>query len=422
MYHLPLISALSNIKPNLILRSFLLLIYLSALLNANYPKVSFASDLPSIYSALDNQKKNHRSSDWIDSPTYSGLVINTNNGEILYNKNANSIRHPASLTKMMTLYLTFEALKKGKLHIKQKITISNTASSQPRSNLGLQSGEKITILEAIHALAIKSANDVAYALAESIGGDMKHFIVMMNNKAKQLGMKNTTFQNPSGLHHPEQVTTAYDIARLAMALRYHYANYYHIFSRTHFVFKGKNVNGHNKILKRYKGADGLKTGFINASGFNLVTSVRKPEGNLIAVVMGGPTANSRDDHMIKLLNQAYEKIKNKNSTLRRNSSSKIQNSKEAAYHPKAPNSSFTSLISTAEASSQLMADNKSNEIKNKDNVFSIIDIKKENIVKRKSVSVNNNKHNSAKVTKIKKDLKLKKSNLKNNLAKKNKIK
>ncbi|MBY0581082.1 MAG: hypothetical protein K2P53_05325, partial [Rickettsiales bacterium] len=176
------------------------------------------------------------------------------------------------------------------------------------------------------------ANDAAVVLGEAISGDRKKFIQLMNITAKKLNMKNTNFQNPHGLHHEEQYTTARDMAKLASALKRDFPKYYHLFSMTSFIYRGKEIKGHNRVLKRYAWADGLKTGYVSASGFNLATSTKKPEANLVAIVMGGQTARMRDDHMIDLLNNAYarlgvrEKVKNGNV-----SQSKFLNAKRDVF-------------------------------------------------------------------------------------------
>ncbi len=242
------------------------------------------------------------------SSNYASIVINAKTGRVLFAKNADQRRYPASLTKMMTLYITFETLKKKKLSPLQKLTVSKHASEQPRSNIDLKRGQKITVRKAIHALIVKSANDAAVVLGEAISGDRRKFIGLMNKTAKKLNMKNTNFQNAHGLHHEKQYTTARDMAKLASALKKDFPRYYHLFSMTSFTYRGKEIKGHNRVLKRYEWADGLKTGYVNASGFNLATSTKKPEGNLVAIVMGAQTARIRDDHMIDLLDNAYARL------------------------------------------------------------------------------------------------------------------
>lgn len=247
-------------------------------------------------------------SDFTESERYASLVVNADNGKVIYQKDAAKKLYPASLTKMMTLYVTFNSLQKGKLRLNQSLTTSHRASMMPRSNLNLRPGQKITVKDAIYALIVHSANDVAVVLAEAQSGSIEAFSYEMNKVAEALGMKDTNFANPHGLPNEEQVTTAFDMARLAIALRRDHAKYYEMFSRTSFSYNGKVFNSHNRVLKNYKYADGLKTGYINASGFNLVTSTNAPFGKLIGVVFGGPTAAIRDRHMIELLQRGYRAL------------------------------------------------------------------------------------------------------------------
>lgn len=243
--------------------------------------------------------------DLAPSTQYPALVVNATTGDIIYEHKATQIRHPASLVKMMTLYLAFEAMDYGKLNTKRCVHISRQASRQERSSLSLSAGDCVPLMDIIHGVAVKSANDAAWALAEAVSGSVGKFVYSMNRKAQQLGMTQTVFRNPNGLHHPEQVTTARDVARLALALRRDYNHYYKIFKKRAFVFRGRKITGHNHVLDRYYGADGLKTGYTKASGFNLVTSTNRPNGALIGVVMGGPSASARDMYMMKLLDSAY---------------------------------------------------------------------------------------------------------------------
>jgi D-alanyl-D-alanine carboxypeptidase len=239
---------------------------------------------------------------------YSSLIVNADNGKILHQVNANEARHPASLTKMMTLFLTFEAIRTGRLSMEQRLPVSALAARQPRTNMGLRPGENISVKEAIYSLIVHSANDASVVLGEGIAGNEAKFTHMMNLKAQQLGMKNTKFKNTNGLPHPQQITTAYDIARLALALKRDYKEHYPMFATVSFKFRGREVRTHNNVMLRYPWADGLKTGFVNASGFNIVTSASRPEGKLIVVVMGGPTSKARDDHTISLLEATYKKL------------------------------------------------------------------------------------------------------------------
>ena len=256
------------------------------------------------------------------NPKYAALVVNANTGEILFQRNANAFRHPASLTKLMTLYLVFEKLENGKLRMNQKLKVSKKAARQRKSKLYLRAGSYITVRDAIYALIIKSANDAAVVLAEHIGKTELNFAKMMTKKAKLLGMKSTSFRNANGLHHPRQITTAYDMARLAIALRRDFRKYYSMFARKSFRYKGRIIAGHNHVLRRYKGADGLKTGFINAAGYNLVTSTSRANGRLVGVVLGGRSAKTRDNHMIRILNEGYRKLRQQQRIKKRLASKK----------------------------------------------------------------------------------------------------
>lgn len=242
------------------------------------------------------------------NPKYASLVLDGETGMVLHQRHANKYRYPASLTKLMTVYLTLDALKNKKLYLSQRIPVSAHAARQPRSKLGLKKGSRISVRDALLAVIIKSANDASVVLAEAIAGSEWQFAQNMTSMARSLGMRHTTFRNASGLHHRKQRTTAYDMARLAMALKRDYKKYYHLFSRTSFTYKGYRYHGHNKVLKRYRGADGLKTGYINASGYNLITSAKRGNHRIIGIVMGGKTSRSRDDHMMKLLNRGFSKV------------------------------------------------------------------------------------------------------------------
>lgn len=242
-----------------------------------------------------------------DNPKYAAFVVDGDSGKILFQEDADKLRHPASLTKMMTLYLLFEALDSGKVRMDTALTASSYAAARPATNLFLQEGSTVTVRDAILALVVRSANDVAVMVAEQLGGSEENFAKVMTQRAKQLGMKNTTYRNASGLHHPQQITTAKDQALLGIALKKHYPKYFHFFSRTEFTYNGKRYTGHNRVMQNYPGADGLKTGFVNASGFNLVTTATRRGVNLVGVVLGGRTYASRDAQMIKLLDQSFEK-------------------------------------------------------------------------------------------------------------------
>ena len=239
---------------------------------------------------------------------HSALVVDADTGQVLFEENADDPRYPASLTKMMTLYLTFDALKKGRLRLDDTIAVSAKAAGQPQTNIALDAGERLPVKTAIESVVVRSANDSAMALGEALGQTEFNFALMMTKKARELGMKDTVFRNPNGLPDPKQYTTAMDMARLGIALRRDFPEYYHYFSLTSFAYNGITYPGHNHVMERYEGVDGIKTGFIRASGYNLVTSAVRDGHHLVAVVMGGSTISARDDKMISLLDQAFEKL------------------------------------------------------------------------------------------------------------------
>ncbi len=238
------------------------------------------------------------------SSRHAALVIDANSGRTLYDDQATELRHPASLTKMMTLYMLFEAMRSGRVSASSKIPVSQHAASQPPSKLWLKAGDQIDVDTAIRALATKSANDVAAAVGEFLGGGSEErFASMMTARARQLGMRNTTFRNASGLHNPEQVTTARDMAILGITLRRRFPEKFAYFSATSFGFRGQQVRGHNNLLGRVQGVDGIKTGYTRASGFNIVTSVRDGRKSLVVVVMGGRSARARNDEVEMLISR-----------------------------------------------------------------------------------------------------------------------
>lgn len=238
---------------------------------------------------------------------YAAFVMDARTGEVLHQDNADEIRHPASLTKMMTLYLAFEALDDGKLSLDQRIPVSSFAESMAPTKLGVRAGQTLLVEHAILGLVTKSANDAAVVLAEAIGGSESQFAAMMTRKARQLGMRSTVFRNASGLPDDDQVTTARDFAMLGRALIQDYPKYYPYFSRRSFAYGGRNLPNHNRLMSRYDGMDGIKTGYIRASGFNLVGSAVRDGRRLIAVVMGGKSAVARDNRMAALLDDAFSR-------------------------------------------------------------------------------------------------------------------
>jgi D-alanyl-D-alanine carboxypeptidase len=225
---------------------------------------------------------------------YAAIVVDAKSGEVLYAKRADSPRYPASITKVMTLYLTFEALSSGKLHLDDRVPFSPHAAAQSPTKLGVRPGQSITVSEAMQAMAIKSANDAAVAMAEKLGGTESRFAALMTLRARELGMSNTHFVNASGLPDSRQISTARDIAILSRAVMRDYPQYYKLFSQERFTFRGQTMVNHNHLLDRMPGVDGLKTGFTNASGFNIAISAVRDNKRLITVVMGGPTTASRD--------------------------------------------------------------------------------------------------------------------------------
>ena len=239
---------------------------------------------------------------------YASIVIDANSGQVFSAVNADTRNYPASLTKMMTLYVLFDRLKAGKIRLTDKIVISKHAASQAPSKLGLKPGETITVENAIMALCVKSANDVAAAVAEHIGGTEAAFAVIMTQKAQTLGMRQTNFRNASGLPNLAQYSTARDMATLSRALIRNHPGYYKYFSAKEATINGVAIRGHNRLLDWYNGADGIKTGYIAASGFNLATSAERGGRRLIGVVFGGKTAAARDTHMGEIMDEAFARI------------------------------------------------------------------------------------------------------------------
>jgi D-alanyl-D-alanine carboxypeptidase (penicillin-binding protein 5/6) len=236
---------------------------------------------------------------------YAAIVLDAKTGEVLYSKNADSSRYPASITKIMTLYLTFEALQSGRLKSSDLITVSSHAASMAPSHLGLRPGETITVDNAIRAITVKSANDMAVAMAEKVGGSEGRFATLMTLKAQELGMTGTHYVNASGLPDARQITTARDIATLSRAVMRDFPQYYSYFSLHEFEYHGQVMIKHGLLGK----LDGLKTGFTNASGFNLAATAAVNNNRLIVVMLGGNTAAARDRHVEALLNTGFEVIR-----------------------------------------------------------------------------------------------------------------
>jgi D-alanyl-D-alanine carboxypeptidase len=239
------------------------------------------------------------------SARYASIVIDAKSGKVLHASNPDRRRYPASLTKMMTLYMLFDALDRGKLTINQRLKVSRRAQGMAPSKLGLKRGQSIKVKDAILALITKSANDVAVVVAEGLGRTEVKFAQMMTKKAGAIGMRKTRFRNASGLPNRRQVSTARDMAVLAQHLIDDFPQFYHYFGTQNFSYKRRSFRNHNNLLKNYPGVDGIKTGYIRASGFNLVASSKRHGRRLIGVVFGGKSAKSRDQHMRRLFERAF---------------------------------------------------------------------------------------------------------------------
>lgn len=241
------------------------------------------------------------------NPRYASIVIEEASGRVLFSRSADKQLYPASLTKIMTLYMMFEALENGQLTKKTRMKVSRVAASRSPSKLYLKPGETIQAEEAILALVTKSANDVATVVAEHLAGDEASFAIQMTKKAKQLGMRRTVFKNASGLPNRAQKSTARDMARLGIAIRRDFPQYFDYFKRRSWRWRGRVYSNHNKLLSRFSGTDGIKTGYTGASGFNLVATAEQNGVRLIGVVFGGRKSSSRDQHMISLLTRQFKR-------------------------------------------------------------------------------------------------------------------
>jgi D-alanyl-D-alanine carboxypeptidase len=237
------------------------------------------------------------------NPPYAAIVVDDNSGKILHDENADLPRHPASLTKIMTLYLLFEQLESGKLKLDTPLSISAYAAGQHPTKLGLKPGQTIKVEDALLGLVTRSANDAAVVIAEALGGSEEEFAKLMTLKARALGMANTTYVNANGLPAEEQITTAHDQAILGIAIAHRFPVYYRYFSMVSFRYRGKDIHNHNALLGNVEGVDGIKTGYTEASGYNLVASVRRGERHIVAVVLGGKSNAKRDARMRELITQ-----------------------------------------------------------------------------------------------------------------------
>jgi len=251
------------------------------------------------------------------SKQYSLIAFSDKDDKVLLQTRADIIVYPASLVKLMTLYLTFEAIEEKKISADDFLTVSQRGEEISKVNknntMRLKEGDKITVREAIRAVIVKSFNEAAVTLAEAVGKDEWHFVRMMNAKAMQLGMINSSFRNASGLHEEGQYTTAYDLARLTKAIKKDFPGYYHLFALKEFTYKGTKYETHNHVLKDYIGAEGLKTGFTNASGFNLISAAKKKDERVISILLGCETSVGRDDFTKEILDDSFEKLASKDS-------------------------------------------------------------------------------------------------------------
>ena len=238
----------------------------------------------------------------------SSIIIDAENGEILSSKAPDTLRYPASLTKVMTLYITFDALNKGIIKMNDDLKVSRHAANMAPSRLGLRPGQKIKVKTCIEALIVKSANDCASVLAENLGYTEANFAKTMTKVAHELGMKNTTFKNANGLPNKAQKTTARDMALLAAAMYHHFPQYYKLFSLKKFTYNGKTIYTHNNILKTFAGADGMKTGFTNAAGYNIITSAQRDGKRVIAVTMAHNSAKERDRHVARMMDKGLKRL------------------------------------------------------------------------------------------------------------------
>ncbi len=239
---------------------------------------------------------------------YAALVMDADTGRVLYARNADTRRYPASLTKIMTLYMVFDALERGKWTMRTRLKVSRRAARQPPTRLGLRPGSAISVRDAILALVTRSANDVAAVVAENMAGTEARFAARMTKRARSLGMSRTVFRNASGLPNRKQKSTARDMARLAVAIRRDFPQYYKFFRVKSFRYGKRVYRNHNKLLRRYAGTDGIKTGYTRASGFNLVAAANRRGHRLIGVVFGGKTGPRRDRHMMKLLDRGFARM------------------------------------------------------------------------------------------------------------------
>ncbi len=247
---------------------------------------------------------------------YASIIVDTDNLDILHARQIDELRYPASLTKVMTLYLAFDALDSGQLRLEEEVKVSSTAARTPPVDIGLQAGEMVSVDTLLQAIAVRSANDAAVVLAERLGGSEAGFAELMTAKARSLGMSQTTFKTANGLPHPEQLTTARDMAKLANAVLVNHRRHYHYFGLKTFTFNGRTYRNTNRLLRDREDVDGFKTGYTRDSGYNLIVSAQQNGRRLIAVVLGGASGASRNSHMSDLVDRGFDVMGVKPQTIK----------------------------------------------------------------------------------------------------------
>ena len=275
----------------------------------------------------------------------SSIMIDAESGEILSESNADELRYPASLTKLMTLYITFDALEKGIIKWDDKLPVSRRAANMSPSKIGVRRGEKIKVSDAVIALIVKSANDCAVVLAEGLGYSEENFAKTMTQVAHELGMENTTFYNASGLPNKKQKTTARDMALLGAALYHHFPQYYKLFATKKFTYQGRTVYTHNHLLKKFEGADGMKTGFTNAAGYNIVTSAERNGHRVIAVTMGHRIMKQRDKKVASMMESGLQKLALNSQVEETNMVADAQDNMQKEAHEEIANNSLSTAQS-----------------------------------------------------------------------------
>ena len=263
---------------------------------------------------------------------YASIIVDEKSGSVLHAVNPDRRIYPASLTKMMTLYLVFEKLRGGNLQLRTRLKVSRKAARRPKSKVGVKLGSTITVKQSIKALVTKSANDVATVIAEALAGTEENFARMMTTRAYQLGMSRSTFKNASGLPNRSQISTARDMAILSIALHRNFPDYFKFFSTKKFYYRGRTHGNHNKLLRRLPGTDGIKTGYIRDSGFNIAVSVQYKNRRLVGTFFGGRTANRRDRHAISLFKRVFLMLDEMDNTKRRSRITGLKNSSRLMSH------------------------------------------------------------------------------------------